>query len=305
MKTAEWLAAHLLDDESYPEIDLGDYWDLLGDTGRSRFAELVAEASRHDGSGWAVAQLTKDIARLEGNVDTLVATLAADLAPYGQTHLTIAQELDRAGRAAEALEWAVRGLRETARHPFGADLLGDYVAERYDRDGRLADVVAVRRRRFHASPSLAGYRELRDAARRAGSWDGERPAALEVLRDGARDAFGDGPLLVDALIDDGDTDAAWRAAEEGAGDRQWLALADLVRDDRPADALRVYRREIESRVRLTADDDYRAIARLLRSARDCHERLGTGADFASYVTALRTARRRKRNLMRILDQQGL
>ncbi|MGI5227795.1 SWIM zinc finger family protein [Actinoallomurus sp. CA-142502] len=296
-KTAEWLAAHLLDDGSYPEVYLGDYWGLLGDAGRSRLAELVAEASRHGGSGWAVAQVTKDIARLGGDVDTLVATLAADLAPYGQTHLTIAQELDRAGRGAEALEWAVRGLRETARHPFGADPLGDYVTERYDRDGRLADVVAVRRERFHASPSLAGYRDLRDAARKAGSWDGERTAALDVL--------GDGPLLVDALIDDGDTDAAWRAAEEGAGDRQWLALADLTRDDRPADALTVYRRAIESRSRLTGDGNYREIARLLRSARDCHERLGTESEFASYVTGLRTAQRRKRNLLRILDQQGL
>ncbi|GLY82267.1 SWIM zinc finger family protein [Actinoallomurus iriomotensis] len=296
--TAEWLAAHLLDDRWYaPEIELADYWDLLGDAGRDRFAELVAQASRHGEPGRTAAWLTRDIARLRGDVDTLVATLAADLAPYGQTHLTIAQELDRAGRGAEALEWAVRGLRETARHPSGADPLGDYVAERYDRDGRLADVVAVRRERFHASPSLAGYRELRDAARKAGSWDGERPAALDVL--------GDGPLLVDALIDDGDTDAAWRAVEEGAGDRQWLALADLTRDDRPADALTVYRRAIESRARLTGDDNYREIARLLRSARDCHERLGTEREFAAYVTGLRTAQRRKRNLLRILDQQGL
>ena len=37
-----------------------------------------------------------------------------------------------------------------------------------------------------------------------------------------------GPVLVDALLDDGDLDAAWAAAKDGATDEQWLRLADAL-----------------------------------------------------------------------------
>ena len=310
VRTAEWLAAHMIGEWSHlPEIDLGDYWGLLGDAGRARFTERVAEASRRGRSGWAVKYLTQEIARAEGDVDALVAALAADLDPIGRTHLTIAEELDRAGRSAEALEWAERGLRDTARSPYVEGRLADYVADRYERDGRLADMVAVRRERFRAATSLEDYRKLRDAARKAGCWDTERTAALDLLGQDTlpqdADLYYDGSVLVDVLIDDGDIDSAWRAAEGRANERQWLALADLVRDERPADALEIYRRSIQSRTGVTGDGHYREIARLLLLARDCHRRLGTEDEFAAYLAALRANQKRKRNLMKILDQHGL
>jgi uncharacterized Zn finger protein len=303
VETAEWLAAHLLGDWSHvPEIGLGDYWDLLDDTGRAAFSELVAESSRLHPSDWNLKYVRQELARVQGDVDALVAALASDLAPHGGTHLAIAEELDRAGRSAEALAWAERGLRDTERPPFADDGLASYVAGRYERDGRLADAVAVRRDRFRASPSLGGYQSLRDAARKAGCWDAERVAALDLLRE---EPPVRGALLVDALIDDGDAEAAWLAAEGRASDRQWLVLADLVRDDRPADALEAYRRAIEPLTRLTGDGNYREIARLLLLARACHRRLGTEQEFAADLAALRTDQRRKRKLLKILDEKGL
>jgi hypothetical protein len=100
-------------------------------------------------------------------------------------------------------------------------------------------------------------------------------------------------------------DAAWRAAEDRADERQWLALADLVREERPADALGVYLRAIEPRTRRTGDGNHHDIARLLLLARDCQRRLGAEDEFAAYLAALRTAQKRKRNLMAILERQGL
>lgn len=62
---------------------------------------------------------------------------------------------------------------------------------------------------------------------------------------------------------------------------------------------------IEPLTSMTGDGTYRQIARLLLSIRDCHQRLGTMAEFTRYLTVLRMGQKRKRNLMKILDQNGL
>jgi hypothetical protein len=112
-------------------------------------------------------------------------------------------------------------------------------------------------------------------------------------------------VLIDALIDDRDLDAAWAAAKDAASERQWLRLADASTDSHPADALAVYRTTIGSLKVHTGDDNYRRIASLLLSARACHLALGTPDEFTRYLAALRVEQKRKRNLMRILNQNGL
>ncbi|AQY20328.1 hypothetical protein T261_02326 [Streptomyces lydicus] len=44
---------------------------------------------------------------------------------------------------------------------------------------------------------------------------------------------------------------------------------------------------------------------LLLSIWDCHSRLESPEQFTGYVTALRTAQKRKRNLMRLMDEHHL
>jgi uncharacterized protein HemY len=55
----------------------------------------------------------------------------------------------------------------------------------------------------------------------------------------------------------------------------------------------------------TGDDVYYQMARLLLSARACHEALGTIDKFRQYLTMLRSSQKRKRNLMKILADNGL
>ncbi len=47
------------------------------------------------------------------------------------------------------------------------------------------------------------------------------------------------------------------------------------------------------------------MATLLLSARACHEALGTTDEFRRYVAVLRMDQKRERNLMKILDENGL
>jgi uncharacterized Zn finger protein len=128
--------------------------------------------------------------KARGDVDALIAAYAADLAPDGATHLRIARELDEAGRAGDALEWAERGLRAAGKRRDLDHQLVEWICARYVRAGRLDDALAVRRGRFRSHGSLAHYRLLRSAARACGCWEDEREAALELLReDASRDGF--------------------------------------------------------------------------------------------------------------------
>ncbi|WHM40809.1 SWIM zinc finger family protein [Streptomyces sp. BPTC-684] len=306
---ARWLVGHLLGDlGDAVDIDVYDYREVLGEAGLARVRHLATEAWQRKPSGWAEQYLMERLVKAEGDVDALVAVYAADLSPTGATHLRIAEELDAAGRDEEALQWAERGVKAACKAPNFDGRLADYVCARYTRAGRTDKVVAVRRDRFRAHRSLDAYQQLRTAAKAADRWDRERETALEALREDARrqrhGRYG-GPVLIDALLDDGDLDAAWRAAHDGADEKQWLTLADRSADTHPADALTVYLRLIEPLKKTTGDRAYQQMARLLLGARACHRELGTQQEFTEYLAALRTDQKRKRNLMKILDQHGL
>ncbi|MFJ8157087.1 SWIM zinc finger domain-containing protein [Streptomyces sp. NPDC094468] len=305
--TARWLVGHLLGPfgEMTP-VDPADYGDILGPTGLARALDLATEAWRNDPTD-KVARLKERLLKAQGDVDALIAAYADDLAPDGATHLRIALELDEAGRAGEALDWAERGLQTAGERRDVDQQLVEWTCVRYLRAGRLDDALAVRRTRFRAHGSLASYRSLRSAARGCGRWEEEREAALELLRgSGSRGGFGHSPrLLVDVLLDEGEVDAAWDAAAGHADDRQLRTLADRMRDHRPADALGVYLRLLEPLKQSTKDEAYQEITRLLRSIRACHQRLGTPGEFSRHMAALRTDLKRKRKLMQLLDANDL
>ncbi|MET9833430.1 DUF6880 family protein [Streptomyces sp. NPDC006385] len=308
-RLAEWLAGHVLgDDSDVPDLDPLDYADVLGPSGLVRMRQLAVEARRRRPSGWAARYLMERLVKAEGDVDALVALYAQDLDASGATHLRIAEELESAGRAEEALAWAERGLRDRAAETHIDGRLVDYVVVRYAKAGRAADAVAVRRDRFRVERSLAAYRQLRSAARAADCWEADRRAALAILREDARRERGGwygGHVLIDVLLDDGDLDAAWREAADRADDRQWEQLADLSREARPAEALGVYLRLVERSKEPTGDRAYERLARLLLGARDCHRALGTEDAFTVYLAGLRTELKRRRKLMSILDRSGL
>jgi uncharacterized Zn finger protein len=304
----DYLAELLLYDDYGFGPDLEDYAELLGDRGTATVRERVAAAYAEDPKGWRAKMLMESIARAEGDVDAVIAIYAADLDDRGLSYVRIARELDQVDRADEALGWAERGLREAA-HP--DHQLIEYLASRYAAAGRDHAVLGLRRDRFRAERTLANYRALRQAATEAGTWSAERDEALALLRQDARDARNrvpwpwSGAVLIDALLDDGDVDDAWAAAQNVATDPQWRRLADASITSRPADALAVYLKAIGSLKGMTGDKAYRQMAALLLSARACHDALGTTGEFKRYLVLFRMEQKRKRNLMKILDENGL
>ena len=313
VELAGWLAGFVLGDgQMLSDFDAGAYDDALGGHGRAEYRRLITQAWQKNPSGWQEKYLMQGLLRSAGDVDALVAMYAAELLPSGYTHLMIAQEFDEAGRADEALEWAERGLREAAGS-LDARLV-DYLAARYEATEAFGKALAARQNAFGTGRTLASYRALRDAAGKAGQWEAVRERALQQLRsDAATPAaqsragfgWGEGPVWISALIDDGDVGAAWDGAAGVASDRQWLTLADLISSDRPADALPVYLRAIEPLRSQTGDPVYQQVTALLSKIQYCHQQLGTAPEFVAYLAALRADQKRKRNLIKLLDKRGL
>ena len=301
----EYLADVIIADNYGLAPDPRDYTDLLGDAGTAAIREHVAAVYEARPEQWNARNLMESLLKTEGDIDALVAFYSGHLDDRGQQHLTIARVLDEAGRPDEALDWAERGVGGAARPD---TRLIDYLAARYSADGRRVDVVELRRSVFQAERSLANYRALRQAATESGTWQAERPKALAELSKEAKiqPAWSwNGTVLIDALLDDGDLDAAWTAAGSGASQDQWVRLADCSVATRPADALAVYLKAISPLTQQTGDNVYHQVARLLLSARACHEALGTPDEFRQYLTVLRMSQKRKRNLMKILADNGL
>ena len=315
VELAWWLAGFVLGEgDRLTNFGVEDYGEALGDRGKAEYRRLITEVWQRNPTGWHEKFLMRSTLQAIGDVDALIAMYAADLGPQGLTHLMIAKELDRAGRADEALHWAERGLREATERV--GDQLADYLVARYESAGALDKALAARQAAFDTDRTLARYRALRDAAGKTGQWEAVRERALRQLKKDAAAYRAQGesgfdyawtasPVLVSALIDDGDTAAAWDAAAGIASARQWLTLADLVAQDRPGDALPIYLRAVEPLMSQTGDPVYEQVADLLVKIRDCHQRLGTSAQFAAYLTWLRADQKRKRNLIKLLDRRGL
>ena len=281
--------------------------------GLARLRErLTAAWQAASPGGWAEQDALERLLRLTGDTDALVTVISSGVDGRQSRQLRIAAELERAGRMREALTAAEAGL-QAASHPDQA--LADIVADRYAALGRDADALAVRRDQFGAALDLDRYRALRDAAERVGDWPATRRWALSLLRTDAAERSRLGrpgiyrwppePVIIDALVDDGDLDGAWAAAPGLASEAQWLRLADLVAPARPADALAVYRRQIEPLRRATGERVYLRLARLLEAARACHRALGTEDEFGAYLAAVRAEGKGKRRLIAILDKHRL
>jgi hypothetical protein len=306
---ARYLCDLYLTDEWGLVPALTSYASVLGGAGMSALRERVAAAYEASPDDRRARGMMESVIEAEGDVDALIAFYATNLDEFGWQHLRIVNKLDEVGRTDEALDWAERGVRSGPRPD--ARLVA-YLTGRYTTAGRAGDVVSLRQMLFAAEHTLANFRALRDAALAAGTWDTVRSACFAFLRKDALAVGGStlwspwaGPVLIDALIDDGDLMGAWDAAGDIASQPQWVRLADASLGVRPADALAVYVKVIERLTLRTGDDVYRQIAAHLLSARACHEALGTMDEFRQYMAWLRVAQKRKRNLMKILDQNGL
>ncbi len=237
---------------------------------------------------------------LDRDVDRLIALLGEDLSAPHQ-FIRVVEAMVELGRWDDALAWARRGIAETTGRQVAKlyDLAAGLLTERDDTGG----VVDLRRHHHQRTPSASTYAQLKDAARRAGTWEDEVDAARALLAE--RDPAG----LVDALLADGEAEAAWAVAAGGDHEllsaAQWVRLAQAREPLVPGDAMEVYLRLGDAVLERADKRAYREAVRHLTAARRAATAAGRTEEFTARLAVVRERNRRRPSCMAMLDKADL
>lgn len=298
----------------------GTHAEALGESGLARFREIVDDASVGLSVGddaddfddddsdngvptaFTIRYLQEQLAAQRGT-DELIDVLAQDLSSAYRFH-RIATVLADDCRVEEALVWLERG-RNTTFGTWHDDRLDHLAADLHRRAGRFAVATQMVAEGFAASPTVSGYQRLRVFATDSGDWDRRRAEALEVLRampvaalpaPGHRsmgEANGHG-VLVRVLIEEGDIDGAWAAAQQGGCPSSiWMELAEARGVTHPADAVPVFQRLGANALEGGNRAAYAHGAALIRRAHRFAEAAGLTAESTAWIIDVREQNRRR------------
>jgi uncharacterized Zn finger protein len=321
------LADRLFAWELESDLDILDraavrYADVLGEAGLDRYRELaeecwagVPELRPGDsdrgayGERFRITRIMEALAELSGDLEQQVAVRSRDLS-HGHDFLRVAELYLEHDAPVLALQWAERGLAAFPERP--DPRLRAFVADRYRRAERWQDALELSWLDFADRPQLEAYKQLKADAERLGEWDARRLAALDLLRERTaaqarpHDRWAprrDRSELVRIFLWEGDDDAAWEEASAGGCSAAlWLELAVRRRRSHPHDALGVYERQVELTIAGRDKRAYQEAVALMDHVRSVLEQLGENDAFPRYVARVREQHKRKRNLVKLLDQ---
>lgn len=302
------------------------YGALLGETGKVRYFERAEEEWRalpHYGPGdtnedrygrvYKIDRIMLAQAEESGSLDRIIEIMRRDLSqPYD--FLQIAERCRKARRHDLARQWAEDGL-EAFPEVFDTRI-HDFLAEEYVHDKRPEDALNMIWETFEQQPSLERYQVLGQYARKARAWPAWREKALEYVRkDIANHKRGEGThfghrmwhtghsLLVEIFLWEKDQEAAWSEAQKGGcSESLWLQLAKEREKEHPADAVAIYRRQIEPELQRKNNQSYRIAVSYLDKIHVLMTGMGKEAEFQADLLAIKTEWKRLRNFIKYVEQ---
>ncbi|MFD5243386.1 hypothetical protein ACFWIW_02525 [Amycolatopsis sp. NPDC058340] len=280
---AAWILEVEFDGPGWPAIELADFASALGETGIARIQSTVDKVLAEQPSGAkreTAERLREELAEVSGDVDALVAILAAK-PPRVDVSLKIVRVLRAAGRHSEAIAHAARALTHDKKE-----------------ETPPPEKDPVSRKDFDENPAAATYLALREESLEAGCWVAQRKTALARLRELAAGSTEAADELVRALLGEDRADEAWRAAVRfEASLPVRVGLADARSVAHPAETIPVYREHVEELITRKDPNSYREAARQLRKLRTVHKKAGMAEEFSSYLGTLVEIHKRKTRLI--------
>jgi uncharacterized Zn finger protein len=281
---ADWILEVEFDGPGWPVIELADFASALGEKGIARIKSTVDGVLAEQPSGEkreTAERLREELAEVSGDVDALVAILAAK-PPRVDVSLKIVRVLRAAGRHSEAIAHAARALTQ----------------DKKEEAPPVEEPVPLSRKKFDENPTSGTYLALREEALESGRWVAQRKTALARLRELAAESTEAADELVRALLGEDRADEAWRAAVRfEASLPMRVELADSRSVAHPAETIPIYRDHVEELITHKDPNSYRDAARQLRKLRTVHKKAGTPEEFSSYLATLVEIHKRKTRLI--------
>ncbi|ADC61232.1 SWIM zinc finger family protein [Allochromatium vinosum] len=296
------------------------YSEALGERGLKRYRELVEaqwrdlsppDAGRYDPQYARLKRLMECLARLDGNVEELVAIRARDL-DSSYSYLDIAEIWTQAGEPERALEWAERGLAAFPENT--SNRLRDFLVAAYLERGRRDEALALTWVQFDEQPELSCYQKLKAVAERLGIWPEQRERALKRLEEyiqteaaktsrwRPRTSEPDYSSRVEIALWEEDPEAGLEAVGRGTCDsRLLIRLAGQLEAGQPDEAMKLYRRIIQPTIEQTNSRAYEEAVKLIRRVGELMKQQERLPEFREYVEGLRARYRAKRNFIKLLD----
>lgn len=296
--------------ESWNLLPLEPYWTLLDARGQASYRRALTKTfeglsarlpsrSRVDAGEFGVTHRLEELARLEGDFETLKAVALRGLGEaYGYRAIVeLCHEFDR---PAEAASWAEEGLRDFPDHPTTRKVaVGEFL-----RAGLREEAVELLWREFEDRPTEFVWGELKAAANPE-TWAtlrlqglGRLAQAEHTLPDGRVNAS----LRIRCLQAEGELEAARDLALKQAAAPHVLEdlAAELAGDD-PGTAAGLLRRALDQALQGANASTYARIVPDLRRILD----LDPGPETRAWLASVRERYRRRPKLIGLMDDAGL
>ena len=254
----------------------------------------------------AFLEFCRESGRLEDSVDRLLMLgrldeALADAGRAGDSDLPALAGIFRKCGYDRRLEPLLVKRVETTRE----DSLVEWLMNRYEERGELAEALVLAQRLFGQHLDLAGYRKVQGLSRRLGVWQASRPELLAKWA--AARQYG---LLTDIHLEEGEIDLALKSVRRQrqvfshGGDRL-MRVARAAEETRPQAAVEIYREQAERLVETRGRDNYQQACVYLTKVRDLYRRMSQESVWTNFMAGFREHHRRLPALQDELDNAGL
>lgn len=201
------------------------------------------------------------------------------------------------------------------------DTYRHWLSEKYLLYGKAKQALDIERVRFQINPQETTYHSVQSAARAKSQpealWSGLRPQLLQTLEQQNR--WG---ALVSIYLQEGEVGLALSALAEmehtpttspyGYGyhagvvsSQQQVQVAQAAEEHYPNDAIRLYKRVVQTLIGERGRESYRQAASYLTRIKLLYQKQGPESEWLTYMTNLRTSNKSLRALKEELDKRGL
>lgn len=161
----------------------------------------------------------------------------------------------------------------------------DWLAKYYRKHGTPQEAAEAQREVFLGSPSVEAYKTLREASRKAGSWEQVRASVLAEME--RRKGFG---TLIEIALHEKDVPRALELLPQARGG--WMdhrtTVAEAAEKDYPEAALAIWQEQVQEILDRRQRSSYGWAAERVKRMKRLFQRLGREADWSSYVEQLRS-----------------